>query len=403
MGWSSLTAAPHRLMFFGGVCQFIAVFAFWTVELAGRQFGWWASMPTAIPATWAHAFLAVYAMFLFFIFGFLMTTYPRWMAAAELPRTCYVQTALLLAAGVLLFYAGLAAGRALLGVGVLLLLAGWARGFAGLLAVYRSAPKANRYYERWLNLAHIAGWSGAALFFAFLVVPDVRLLQWSLRVGLWLFLVPLFVTVAHRMLPFFSQNVIRQYRRIQPKWSLPVLWAGLAVHALLEGLGLIGWTWLVDLPLAGVVLWHSHAWQLRRSFGVRLLAVLHVAFAMLGVSLAAFALRSIWLMLTGSDRLGLAPQHLLAVGFLGAMVVAMATRVTLGHSGRQLAMDAYDWACFWCMIAAALLRALAELAPLGAAGLLSLAAALAWLLGTLAWGARLLPIYLGPRSDGKPG
>src|SRR5665811_2215723 len=88
--WNNFTAAPHRVMFFGGALQTIAVMVWWLIELATR-YGLaghplvWSIAPGA-----AHAYLMIYALFPFFMFGFLMTTYPRWMNGKEIPAQRYV-------------------------------------------------------------------------------------------------------------------------------------------------------------------------------------------------------------------------------------------------------------------------------------------------------------------------
>lgn len=401
--WATFTAAPHRMMFFGGAFQLLVTLLFWGAEMVGRHTSWWEPLETTIPSTWAHAFLMLYGLFLFFIFGFLMTTYPRWMNGPLVERSEYVGTFLLLFFGLLLFYVGLFTTQGMVAAGLVVFLAGWAFGIRALLRVFRQAPGNDKSYERWLNLAHILGWLGAALYLAWLFAPRWELLNLSLRLGLWLFLVPVFVTVAHRMVPFFSYCALADYEQVQPRWSLPVIWVGLVVHAVLEYTALIHWSFLVDLPLAAIVFWHSKAWRIERSFSIRLLAVLHVAVFMLGVALVLFGVRSLLWQFAGEDVLGRAPLHILGIGFLAAMVVGMATRVSLGHSGRSLEMDTYNWLCFWGMILVAFVRALGEFPLFNDLLHFNLVAALIWLVVTVAWVLRFGPIYLRPRIDGQPG
>jgi len=401
--WDTFTAAPHRMMFFGGICQIVATLLWWSTELIGRYTELWAPLSTTVPSTWVHAFLMLYGLFLFFIFGFLMTTYPRWMNGPLVERNHYVYAFLPLFGGLAHFYLGLFIDRLLVALGVALFLVGWAVGIAALWRVFRLAPATDKSYERWLNLAHLLGWLGGACYLAWLFTEQWVLLQISLQLGLWLFLVPVFVTVAHRMVPFFSYCVLPEYDQIQPRWSLPVIWTGLAVHALLEFLGAAAWTFIVDLPLAAVVFWHSAAWQIRRSFSIRLLAVLHVAVFMLGVALTLYGLRSLAILIEGADLLGRGPLHVLVIGFLAAMVVGMATRVSLGHSGRELQMDTYNWSCFWGMIVVAVVRALGEIAVFNDVLNLNVVAALGWLVVASAWALRFGPVYLRPRVDGNPG
>ncbi len=401
--WEVFTAAPHRVMFFGGVCQIVATLLWWSVELMGRYTDWWAPLSPTVSATWAHAFLMLYGLFLFFIFGFLMTTYPRWMNGPLVERRHYVTAFVLLFGGLALFYLGLFTDRYVVALGVALFLSGWAVGIAALWRVFRLAPAKDKSYERWLNLAHCLGWLGGAMYLVWVLVPTWELLQLSLHMGLWLFLVPVFITVAHRMVPFFSYCVLPDYEQIQPTWSLPVIWIGLATHAAMEYLGATAWTFIVDLPLAAIIFWHSAAWKIRRSFSIRLLAVLHIAVFMCGIALTLYGLRSLAILIDGADLLGRGPLHVLVIGFLGAMVVGMATRVSLGHSGRELQMDTYNWVCFWGMIVVAVIRALSEIPVFNELINLNVVAALGWLIVASAWALRFGPVYLRPRVDGNPG
>ena len=65
----------------------------------------------------------------------------------------------------------------------------------------------------------------------------------------------------------------------------------------------------------------------------------------------------------------LAPLHALTMGFMGATLMAMATRVTLGHSGHPLTADQPTWALFWLYHAIVLMRVGADLQPLQLASL----------------------------------
>jgi len=123
--WHTFTSAPHRVMFLGGALQSIAVMLWLLVEMAAR-YGVtghavdWPAAPAAV-----HGYLMIYGLFPFFIFGFLMTTYPRWMNDREIPARRYVPAFVLLMLGNIGFYAGLLAGRTALFAAVLLALAGW--------------------------------------------------------------------------------------------------------------------------------------------------------------------------------------------------------------------------------------------------------------------------------------
>jgi uncharacterized protein involved in response to NO len=102
---------------------------------------------------------------------------------------------------------------------------------------------------------------------------------------------------------------------------------------------------------------------------------------------------------------GLAPLHALAIGYFASMVLGMASRVTLGHSGRPLVLDKLSWLLFLGFQTTAFFRILPDILP--AAGRMVsgmyLLAGLIWLICFTLWTSRYAPIYWRPRVDGKPG
>lgn len=398
--WQTFSAAPHRMMMFGGAVQLVAVLLYWGVELTGRYTGLWSSPVTTIPGIFAHAFLMLYTLFPFFIFGFLMTTYPRWMSGEQIPVSRYQNAFLLLAGGVVLFYLGLFFSRALAIAGTAVLLAGFVIALYSLWQVYRQAPARDKFYETCLNAALAGGAVGVMAYLIWLGSDNVFWLQLSMQAGLWWFLLPIAVTVSHRMLPFFSVSVLPGYQIYQPRFTLLPMLVLLALHGLLETFMLTRWLWAIDTPLLLLALLHSVKWQLRRAFAVRLLAILHVAYAWLSIALTLYVINSLALFFKFGPVLGRAPLHAIAIGFLLSITLAMASRVTLGHSGRELKADTTTWVLFWGLSGVAILRIVAEL-PFGPH--FNLLAALAWLVIAMVWSVKYAVIYLRPRLDGKPG
>jgi len=399
--WRNFSAAPHRMMFLAGAVQAVVVMGLWLAELLGRA-GLWPALPTIIPATWAHIFLMLFGLFPFFIFGFLFTVYPRWMGGPVIPRARYVAAFVLLTGGMILFYAGLFTTRAVLATGLALQLAGWGTALYSLLEVFRRAPKRGPH-ERLLNLALAAGTFGIASFLVGVLSPAPMAMRLAIESGLWLFLVPVVFLVAHRMIPFFSQSVLINYIMLRPAWGPPLMLICVAGHAMLELAGLSAWRFIADAPLAIAALHHSWIWQFRRSFHARLLAMLHIAFLWLGIGMTLYTAQSLALLVTGTDYFGRAPLHALGIGFFAGMIVAMASRVTLGHSGRALEANDLTWYVLFGVNIAAVLRITAELMPGTAGGILNVLAAATWLLSFLLWGRLYLPMYLHQRVDRKPG
>jgi len=413
------SSAPHRMLFFLGAVQLLAAMTIWLAELGGRYAGLWPAWQWSLPAWQAHAFMMIYGVFPFFIFGFLFTVYPRWMSGPPVPAGRYTAVAALLAAGWLLFYVGLLASRALAAAAVLVILVGWLAAFAALWRVYRQA-ETHGPHERLLNLALLFGILGIALFGYGLATDmvvsypsapgtgavSVVVIGWpyplAREFGLWLFLLPVVFLVSHRMIPFFSQGALVNYMMVRPAWGPPLMLVCTAGHALLDLAGLPEWRFLADLPLAAAALQHSYVWQFRQSFHARLLAMLHIAFLWLGIGMTLYSAQSLLLLATGTDFLGRAPLHALGIGFFAGMIAAMASRVTLGHSGRSLIADRLTWAVLLGINVTALVRIAAELFPAHTV-VLNTAAAVAWLIVFAPWVLHYAPMYLRPRVDRKPG
>jgi uncharacterized protein involved in response to NO len=146
----------------------------------------------------------------------------------------------------------------------------------------------------------------------------------------------------------------------------------------------------------------SWLWWSRAAIANRMLTVLHLAFAWLAPAFALFALQSL-LRDVIPGFLGQAPLHALTLGFFTSMLLGMASRVTMGHSGRPVAADAVMWRAFCLMQAAALLRVVSELPGLPGAYRLMWLSSMLWLGAFALWAWRYAPACWRPRADGKPG
>ena len=405
--WQTFSSAPHRVMFFAGAVQGVATIAWWLAELLSRYQVLGSGYTWVTPAIWAHAYLMVYGFFPFFIFGFLFTTYPNWMNGEKISRRAYLGAFLTMAGGVALFYIGLVVGKWVMALAVASMLAGWAVAVIALLRVLMRSSHADKRHATVTSVALIFGWLGMLAYFLWLLTGNAAALNGARVIGIWFFLLPVVVTVSHRMIPFFSSSVLKNYVIVRPYGLLWLMLACIVGHGALELAGAYSYLWLCDVPLAIAAFYLSAKWGFLRSFQVRMLAVLHVAFLWLGLAMSLYAVQSL-LLLVSSGRtyvLGLAPLHALTIGLLASIVLAMASRVTLGHSGRELVADGVTWALFLGFQATAVVRVLGDTA-LGAAlgaGYLYIAAAVIWLVCYAVWAMKYAPVYWRPRVDHKLG
>lgn len=398
-----LSAAPHRSLFLAGAVQGVLTVLWWIFDLSGR-YGIAGSMTAwSIAPVWAHAFLMIYGFFPFFIFGFLFTTYPNWMNGEKVKPGEYVATSLFMAAGVMLFYIGLVTHKVIVIIGIELMLGGWSIAVYVLFRILLTTPAAqDKRHARVTSVALLMGWLGVAAYLFWLVTDSSAVLDFARHAGIWLFLLPIVLTVSHRMIPFFSSRVLDNYDMVRPFWMLWLMLACIVAHGALQWLELFAYLWIVDFPLSVCALYLSYRWGFMRSFKVSLLAVLHVSFAWFGIAMLLYALQSLIYFTSGNLLFGLAPLHAIGIGFFSGMILAMASRVTLGHSGRPLELDRFTWLLFLGFQATAVIRILADLVPV-IAPMFYVAAALVWLICFVLWAVKFAPVYWRARVDGKPG
>jgi len=394
-----LAHAPHRLMFFIGAANVLLAMLWWALWLLSVRFGLWTLPALAIPPGWLHAFVMQYLVLPSFIFGFLLTVFPRWMGLPELKRWHYLPVGAGLMGGQLAILLGAAGLEAGLTVGLWMALAGWS---AALVILGRMLvdEKGVTWHARSCFAALVLGWLGMAMFIAFVLGAPAGWAFAGIKLGGFGLLLPVYMTVAHRMFPFFAANAVPGYRAWRPMPWLAAMWALLLAHLALELVHAYAWLWLVDVPL---LVLSGHAvyrwWPRARMPG--LLAVLFVGTAWLPVTFALYVVQSLVYWRTGEFILGRAPMHALFIGFFGSLLVAMVTRVTQGHSGRPLQMVGMAWFAFVAIQIVATLRVLAEVLP--DPGLWQALAAVGWLLALSPWVTHIGRIYLSPRRDGRPG
>ena len=397
---SLLAAAPHRLMFFIGAGNLLLAMAWWAAWLAAQRWPGLLQVPQAATYPgWLHAFVMQFQVLPSFFFGFLLTVFPRWMGLPDIPRWRYLPVGVGMFGGQASMLLGALGLEVALVVGMFMTLAGWSSG-VWILARLVLAERGRTWHARSCLAAMLLGLAGVACFGAFLATGSPWWVMAGIKLGTFGLLLPVYVTVAHRMFPFFAGNVVPGYVAWRPMWVLAAVWALALAHCVLELRHAYAWLWLVDLPMLALslaVLWRW--WPQGRAPG--LLSVLFIGLLWWPVTFLLFSAQSLLYAATGEFLLGRAPAHALFIGMFGSLLVAMVSRVTQGHSGRPLRMYGLAWFAFVGIQAVAAMRIAAEVMP--DMLLWQALSALGWLLVLSPGVVRIGHFYLSPRADGKPG
>lgn len=382
-------------MFFAGTTNLLLAMAWWALWLASMRWGFWASPMPAVSVGLLHAFLMQYQVLPCFIFGFLLTVFPRWIGEPDLDRRRAWPVGAGLLGGQILVLAGALGWAPGILLGSLMTLMGWIAALSPLARLLWK-DRGPTWHAVGGFGALLMGASGICLWIGFLWTGELVLADLSIKFGTFGLLAPIYFTVAHRMLPFFAASALPGYQPWRPYWALALGWAlmllmiGLPPHRL----------WLCALPLFALTLLLLTRWFPKRKMPP-LLLVLFIGLAWLPFAFALLAAQSLALALWDWPILGKAPAHALFIGFFGSILIAMVTRVTQGHSGRPLTLPGVAVYAFIAIQIVCIVRIAGELAQdwLGWQAF----AAVGWLAAFSPWAIWAGRIYLLPRVDGKPG
>ncbi len=395
-----LADAPHRLFFFLGTVGVLAASTWWLVAMLLRHVPLLIGVDIRGISSHLHPLVMIFGFFPFFIFGFAFTAGPRWLQMAPAPTSHYLLPGFGMGCAFLSWFPAMFLGEGAIAFSLSIYACFafilWFR-FSRLVSQSRAFEKV---HARIVQLS--LGVGGLTLAAAIFGVATGR--EWHAIVrsaGIWGFLVPLFCTVCHRMLPFFTASAQGSNFLWRPWWLLAALVGGSYLHGLLDFFSATRWLWIVDGPLAFIGFTIVWRWGIVQSFRNRLLAMLHLSFVWLAIGYLLSLIQSL-LAYVGIAVLGLGPMHAVSIGFLASITIAMVTRVTCGHSGRTLAADGVTWVLFLVFQLVAVSRVAAEVFPAYYAGFI-LFAAFVWFVCFGVWGWRNAPIYLSRRADGMAG
>ena len=220
------------------------------------------------------------------------------------------------------------------------------------------------------------------------------------------------VVMAGRVIPFFTANGTSTKRAV-PNKAIEVLSLGTVGLIVLLQLS-SGIRYLPPLLVAGLFLLAAviHLLRLLRwrpwiTYREPLLWSLHLAYLFIVLGLFLCALRYAGLsleLLSGFANQYATILHSFTLGGMGLLILAMMSRVALGHTGRPLTVSSWITLGFLCVIAAYLSRVwLPLLLPATNHYLSYLLSIFLWLLGYGLFVIIYLPILIKARADGRPG
>lgn len=390
---SRMAAAPpflrggFRPFFFGGAVWAIVALGIWLFALAGAV-----TLPSGFdPLAW-HRHEMLFGFVGAVIAGFLLTAIPNWTGRLPIAGPPLAGLFALWIAGrvaVLVSSEIGALSAAVLDVGFYIVLAG--------LAAREVLQSKNRNLPI-VGLVLLLGVANALDHLSAAGMIADPALAWKIAVALVIVMISL---IGGRIIPSFTRNwlVKRGSREDLPAQPTRFDMAVIAVTAF----AFLGWItappgWLVGALFAAAAAGQATRlarWKGWKAVADPLVLILHVGYAWVPVGLALLAAVAF-----GAPIPQSAAVHALTAGAMATMILAVMSRATLGHTGRELRVGAAMQIAFVLVTAGAALRVASPLGLLDYRLGMELAGG-AWIGAFLIFLAVYGPILFSRRDDDK--
>jgi uncharacterized protein involved in response to NO len=336
-----------RPFFFGGTAWAIIGLALWIFALTGEL-----TLPTAIDALAWHRHEMLFGFVGAAIAGFILTAVPNWtgrLPIAGLPLASLFGT--WFAARLALLFSGITGLwlAAILDVGFFVVLA---------LLTGREVLKANNRNLPVVGIVLVFGIANAIDYLSIAGAIPLPDLGWQLATAIVVLLISL---IGGRIIPSFTRNWMMKQGM---KTGLPTQPDRFDVFVIgVTALAFLAWITGPAAAPIGAVLIAAAAFQaarLARWGGLRtwrdpLVLILHAGYAWVPIGLA----------LLGLSVMDYVPRsaavHALTAGAMATMILAVMTRASLGHTGRELKADSATVVVYALVTAGAVLRVCASL------------------------------------------
>ena len=317
-----------------------------------------------------HAYPMLFIIFIQFFFGFLYTTFPKFLAYNPiLPKTFRIHFFLYFFSSILYFVSNFFTNLTLLST--FFLLVSQVLCFFSLLRIYcKSKVKTEAKYDpKWMLIALFFGILSHLFFLCSKLIDSYQgiISNLFLYTGFYLFLFLLIFAVSQRMIPFFTSMRISGYEKSKSKWLMEVVFFFLFIKVLCIVFFYNHFIHLcLDLVLTCIFTYEIFfKWKLpfKKSFSLPILFILHLSLIWVPIGFFLSFVESLFYLLQMQVIFQKAVIHTLAIGYFLTILVGFSTRVILGHSGRVPHADKFTSIIFLLLQIILLIRVFASFTP----------------------------------------
>ncbi len=378
----NLVAQPHRLFFFTGVVQGLLFIILLMLNYTGV-------VALNVSTGLYHGYAFMFVVFTQFFAGFLLTTFPRYLAQPSPKKESYVPVAWWINGGAVLFIALTFISQLYATIGMMVIGIGYIKLCQILLAIQTKStiPVANKKDTTWMLRAFALGGVSHLLFIVDAFIPTYSL---AFGVGFFLYLFLIVIVVSQKMIPFFTANAISGYPINKSSSFIPLLVGALVLKVGLEFLAINAF--VANGALTLILTYELFKWKLPYSKAPAILGVLFLSLWWAPVGFALYSIQDISLLIGMPIFMEKAPLHAIALGYFTTILIGFGTRIVLGHSGRTPKADLYAQILFGLIQLMTLMRIFSGIFPqFGYVHALLTAAGL-WIVVFALWSKRYLHI-----------
>ncbi|CZF82040.1 NnrS protein [Grimontia marina] len=367
-----------------------SVYAVFTVTVWIWIFSTGASTSLSVPPLWWHAHEMLFGFAIAVVAGFLLTAVQTWTGVKGTSGWKLAIIVMLWLLPRALFWTDTPLAVIALIDGAFLLTVGWEVG----MRVVKTKRWRNLFFIPMLTVALIANFASYATVKG--MPPFSSNVLWQAMIWWFMLLISI---MGGRVIPFFTA------KRFQFEAPKALLWLDVAANlplillAILSFFPFVGSTVTLTLLLVAgsAQLIRLYRWGGVKSKSEPLVWSLHLFYLALplGLFAKAMAISSPWV----SHTL----IHLLAMGTLAGVILAMIARVTMGHTGRAIYQGPPFAFAFLSLAFATLIRVIGPAIWPEYLSTWIVIAAVGWSLSFVAFAVIFGPMLTKARTDGHPG
>mgnify|MGYP000214990735 CR=1 FL=1 len=205
-----------------------------------------------------------------------------------------------------------------------------------------------------------------------------------------------------RVIPSFTANTTRCTKKAPLKWLEVTSILSIILLLLIAFMGFDNVHPVLLLVISSIAAlangWRFSRWGFQHCASVPLLWSLHLAYIFIPTGFLLLALHSVGIVDNVSAAL-----HSITVGAIGGMILAMISRVTLGHTGRQLTPPRLITLAYVFIFLAVIVRVVIPVLFAQYTSLGITVAGVLWVLGFSIYAYFYVPMLVTKRIDGRPG